>query len=272
VQDRYAGDVGDFLTFGLLRWLVAPSFDAPPYRLGVVWYRVPDETHNGDGKHIKYLDPTSKSGAALRRLDPDLYDRLGLMVATGERSIERVEEAGVLPPDVRTFDDLLTFDGMDPSTRPHRAVHRADWVARAQAAMTNCSIVFVDPDNGVRRADHKIASSQRKAIKHAYYDELSPYIERGQSVIAYHHADRSAKVREQARRRMGEAAAELGIEPLAAVRASRGTTRLFLVLPVPGHRAHLASRLHELTASPWGDELDVIWWDDGLAGHPSAII
>jgi hypothetical protein len=261
VQDRYAGDVGDFVTFGLLRWLVAPSFDAPTHRLGVVWYRVPDETHNGDGKHIRYLDPASTSGAALRALDPDLYDRLALMVATGERSIARVEEARVLPAEVRTFNDLLTFDGMDPSTGPGRAERRADWVARAQAAMTDCTVVFVDPDNGVRRSDHTTASSQRKAIKHAYYDELVPYIERGQSVIAYHHADRSATVREQAMRRMSDAAEELCIEPLAAVRASRGTARLFLVLPVAGHRAHLASRLAALTASPWGDELDVIWWD-----------
>jgi len=259
VQDRYAGDVGDFLTFGLLRWMVAPSFDAPPHRLGVVWYRVPDETHNADGKHVTYLDPASRSGAALRPLDPDLYDRLAQMMATGERSIERVEQAGVLPSDVRTFNDLLTFDGMDQSTKPHRAERRADWVARAQAAMTNCSVVFVDPDNGVRRSDHKNASSQRKAIKHAYYDELSPYIAGGQSVIAYQHADRSATVREQAVRRMGDAAGELGIEPLAAVRASRGTARLFLVLPVPDHRAHLESRLHALSASPWGAELDVIW-------------
>ena len=259
MQDRYAGDVGDFLTFGLLRWMVAPSFDAPPHRLGVVWYRVPDETHNADGKHVTYLDPASRSGAALRPLDPDLYDRLAQMMATGERSIDRVEQAGVLPSDVRTFNDLLTFDGMDPSTKPHRAERRADWVARAQAAMTDCSVVFVDPDNGVRRSDHKNASSQRKAIKHAYYDELSPYIAGGQSVIAYQHADRSATVREQAVRCMGDAAGELGIQPLAAVRASRGTARLFLVLPVPGHRAHLESRLHALSASPWGAELDVIW-------------
>ena len=261
MQDRYAGDVGDFLTFGLLRWLVAPSFDAPPHRLGVVWYRVPDESHNADGKHVKYLDPTTKLGRALRPLDPDLYDRLASMMATGERSIARVEEAGALPVDARTFNELLTFDGMDPSTKVHRAERRSAWLRRAEAAMEECAIVFVDPDNGMRRSDHQTPSSQRKAIKHAYYDELSPYIERGQSVIAYHHADRSAQVREQARRRMGDAADELGVEPLAAVRASRGTTRLFLVLPVAAHRAHLASQLVALTESPWGAELDVIWSD-----------
>lgn len=262
MQDRYAGDVGDFLTFGLLRWLVAPSSDTA-HRLGIVWYRVPDETHNGDGKHISYLDPTSKLGVALRPLDPDLYDRLARMMATGQRSIERVERAGVLPADVRTFNDLLTFDDLDPAvaTRQHRASHRAAWLGRAQVATADCSIVFVDPDNGIRRRDHRTASSHRTAIKHAYYDELAPFIERGQSVIAYQHADRTAPVAEQAVRRMADAADQLGIEPLAAVRGSRGSARLFLVLPVAEHRDHFTVRLRALATSPWGRELGVSWWE-----------
>jgi len=33
VQDRYAGDLGDFLKFGLLRWLAPPGRPASP-RLG----------------------------------------------------------------------------------------------------------------------------------------------------------------------------------------------------------------------------------------------
>lgn len=270
MQDRYAGDVGDFLTFGLLRWVIPASGEPAPgatrHRLGVVWYRVPDESHNGDGKHVTYLDPTSKLGVALRPLDPDLHDRLSTMMSTGARSIARVEEAGVLPRDVVTFNELLTFEGLDPTAATpshraaHRAAHRAEWADRAQAAMVDCTIVFVDPDNGVRRRDHTTASSPRAANKHAYYDELWPFVERGQSVIVYQHADRTAKVAEQAARRMADAADELGIEPLAAVRASRGSTRLFLVLPAAEHREHLASRLHELTASPWGRELGVIWW------------
>ncbi len=261
------GDVGDFLKLGLLRWLVAPSFDAPPMRLGIVWYRVPDESHNADGKHVKYLDPMSKAGAALRPLDPELYDGLASIVASGERTVERLElvdeleEAGVLPIDVRTFNEELSFAGLD--TKAERAAFRADWSERAREELATCSLVFVDPDNGLRRSDHAKPSSQRKAVKHAYLDELAPFIERGQSIVAYHHADRSDKVRQQARRRMADAAEELGVEPLAAVRAARGSTRLFLVLPVAADRAHLERRLAALTESPWGEELDVIWWASG---------
>lgn len=61
VQDRYASDLGDYLKFGLLRRLAPPGGLASP-RLGVVWYRSADETHNADGKHITYLDPEATVG------------------------------------------------------------------------------------------------------------------------------------------------------------------------------------------------------------------
>jgi hypothetical protein len=37
MQDRYAGDLGDFLKFGLLRQLCAGDDDAAALQLGVVW-------------------------------------------------------------------------------------------------------------------------------------------------------------------------------------------------------------------------------------------
>jgi len=257
VQDRYAGDVDDYLELGLLRWLVAPSFESPPVRLGILWYRVPDESPATDSEHVEYLDPSTESGAALRPLDPRLYDGLASVVASGDRSVAALAAAGVLPMDTRTFDDELTFAGQEGRTE--RAAFRVDWLSRALAELAGCAVVFVDPDGGLRRSDHKRRSWHPKAVKHAYLDELGPFIGRGQSVVASHHTSGSDKVRKQARRLMGDAAEELGVEPLAAVRADRGSTRLFLVLPVDAHRSHLERRLTALTGSPWAAELDVIW-------------
>lgn len=63
VQDRYAGDLGDYLKFGLLRSLA--STDSPAsLRLGVVWYWTLDEAHNADGKHIGYLQPSHRQRLA----------------------------------------------------------------------------------------------------------------------------------------------------------------------------------------------------------------
>jgi hypothetical protein len=85
VQDRYAGDLGDYLKFGLLRSLV-PGVPGASLRLGVVWYRTMDEVHNADGKHVAYLQPGHRSAAQLSQLDPDLYQRLARMVDSGRRS------------------------------------------------------------------------------------------------------------------------------------------------------------------------------------------
>ena len=256
MQDRYAGDVGDFLKIGLLRQLTE-TFDADAgLRLGVVWYLAPDEDHNADGRHVSYLDPASAAGRELRPLDPDLYDRLARVVATG-RSVAALEAAGVLPPGTETSSEVLSFADVKVGSQA-RLHHRRGWVERAAAAVADADLVFADPDNGLRRTDHREQRHRTNAVKHTYYDELLAFTEHGQSIVAYHHADRTAKVDVQAQRRMEEAAEETGIEPLAVVRASRGSTRLFLVLAQSEHRAHLEGRMARITAGPWGRELQVI--------------
>lgn len=250
MQDRYAGDVGDFLTLGLLRALL----DGSALRLGVVWYRVPDETHNDDGKHVSYLDPANAIGRGLRALDPDLHGRMGDVVRSGRRSVASLELSAALPMGAATFDEYVDVRGKAAADRLAR---RRAWVDRAVAAMDGCDIVFADPDNGIRSSDHATPRHRAKADKYAYLDELTPYAERAQSVIVYQHADRTAPVDVQASRRLAEAAGELGVEPLAAVRASRGSCRLFLILPAPRHRAELAARIGQIERSPWGEELAV---------------
>lgn len=51
MQNRYVGDIGDFGKLGLLRQLSKTGLS-----VGVNWYLTPDETHNGDGRHIGYLE------------------------------------------------------------------------------------------------------------------------------------------------------------------------------------------------------------------------
>lgn len=52
MQNRYAGDVGDFGKYGLLRCLCG---EPPLLSLGVVWYLVSDEQCDQDAKHTRYL-------------------------------------------------------------------------------------------------------------------------------------------------------------------------------------------------------------------------
>jgi hypothetical protein len=103
-------------------------------------------------------------------------------------------------------------------------------------------------------------ATEFKAVKHGYLDELAAFAQRGQSLIAYHHADRSAAVEQQARRRLTDFARGVPLVPIAAVRASRGTNRLFLVGAASAAHAHyLTERLTALQRSPWASELIVYW-------------
>ena len=57
MQNRYSGDIGDFSKLGLLRALLPCGIP-----IGINWYLVPDETHNGDGRHVKYLEKEGRTG------------------------------------------------------------------------------------------------------------------------------------------------------------------------------------------------------------------
>src|SRR3954452_15801693 len=76
MQNRYVGDIGDYLKLGILRAL------SPGYHLGVAWWLFPDEAHNRDGRHIRYLSRPDR----WRHFDPDLFDTLRGIVSSGRRN------------------------------------------------------------------------------------------------------------------------------------------------------------------------------------------
>ena len=156
---------------------------------------------------------------------------------------------------------MLTVENILASTdRAARRLRRDQWLADATTAVVGCDLVFVDPDNGLRLDDHSNPPTRSKAIKHAYHHELRALADNGRrSVVAYHHADRTAPVSVQAQQRLAEAAAAVDLVPVATVIASRGTTRLFLILAADDHRPHLQQRLRSIESGAWGDVLRVAW-------------
>ena len=59
MQDRYAGDVGDFGKFGLLRHLCGATADDKHGRLekpGVIWYKTDPGKKEGESPHGKFIN------------------------------------------------------------------------------------------------------------------------------------------------------------------------------------------------------------------------
>jgi hypothetical protein len=132
MQDRYAGDIGDFIKLSLIRTI---SYER---RLGVSWYLYPNELHNGDGRHIRYLsNPT-----IWRHLDPELFDSFQ-SIAAGKRSVAALE--AILGECTPFFSEPVPV-GLTASARSGARKH---WFERSMHRLERCDIVFADPDNGL---------------------------------------------------------------------------------------------------------------------------
>jgi hypothetical protein len=127
MQDRYAGDIGDYVKFSILRAL------SPGYRLGIAWWLYPDEKHNADGKHVRYLSDPMK----WQSFDPDLFRALNEIVCLGNRCVNALERSGI-------FHEAIFCSEPVPQDGT-----REPWLLNMLARLKDCDIVFVDPDNGL---------------------------------------------------------------------------------------------------------------------------
>src|ERR1035441_2007755 len=165
MQDRYAGDVGDFGKFGLLRHLCGVTAQDDYLRLkkpGVIWYRVPDENHNADGKCTGYLEENAENDRRFRSRDETVYNALAYIVAH-ERTIKALEKADLLPG--------AAYSGKAvPQWKKEISDPRSGWFAGALAETAQSNLVFLDPDNGVGRADMR--PTQRESCKNVLSREI----------------------------------------------------------------------------------------------------
>jgi hypothetical protein len=239
MQNRYVGDIGDFVKLAILRALM------PGERLGVAWWLYPDEAHNADGRHIGYL----RSPDQWRSYDPDLFDGLAAVVADGRRRVQALQDEGLLPG-AAFCDEVIPTAG----TPAERRAGRAAWFARVQAKVAGCSLVFADPDNGLETATFSPgALVGGKCISLAEVVALGAP---GRTLVVYHHQTR----------RKGGHTAELahwadrlraqGFSTVDAIRSRPFSARAFFILGAP---SPLRTRAKQFVAR-WGGHLS--WHED----------
>ncbi len=237
MQDRYAGDIGDFGKYGLLRALCGADEHGPALELGVLWYRVPNEDHKTDGRIIDYLDPPDER---LRTCDEPLFRSLRELVKSGERSVAEVQRRDILPAGTQCH----------AAEVPVGSGERGSWLDAGLRAVADVDVVFADPDNGLSSGDPTTARSP----KHAYYDELKRVWERGQSLVIYQHATRHkggflkliADRRQIIKEQLGGSA-----EPIV-LRWRRRQARAYFIIPAPAHADRIRLRCSDVRLSAWG--------------------
>lgn len=241
MQDRYAGDVGDFVKFAILRGL------ASNLRVGVAWWLFPDEDHNRDGRHVDYLDRPDK----WRRFDPALFDILTGVVKSGKRGVRALEDASVLPG--ASFASEVLPVSVEPRLRP---ALREAWVERAIRALDGCDLVFLDPDNGLE--PKSFIPTRREAGKSIAYSELVRFRRKSRTLVVYHHQTRRqgghiAEIDYLATRLKGH-----GFNRVDTIRARPYSPRAFFILDSPTEIRALAKSMTEK-------------WAGHLTFHPDTV-
>lgn len=173
MQDKYAGDIGDYVKYGLLRAIRGTR------RLGVAWYLHPDAGPAGDGKHTAYLQHPDE----WRHLDSELFDALKELVHD-RRSVAAIQESGILG------DAVFAIDRLDVAeVKVHdRERWRSRWFRRVKRQLAGCDLVFADPDNGLAPDDRFKPTEAVNAKRIPLWEAMA--LAEGRTAVIYHHNTR----------------------------------------------------------------------------------
>ena len=240
MQDRYTGDIGDFGKLGLLRILQSRSLT-----IGVNWYLTPDEDHNDDGKHTKYLKDES-----YRKYDEALWLELNQIVDAKQRKVSALQNDRILQ--AVFYDEILDFTG---KKKAERILIREEWHKQALDRLSDLDIVFVDPDNGFVVPSVEGRPKENKYVKP---DELLAYYHKGTTVIFYQH-----KARKRDEFYVGQhrkLIKSLGFAGSSGLGLKFKTTsqRYYFFILQPQHREIIEKAVKEMISSAWGDHFCVL--------------
>ena len=242
MQNQYVGDIGDFGKYGLLR-----ALSGEPLRLGVAWYRFPDESEKSDGKFIGYLNNPTDKDKNLRDCDPKLYWELRRLVKECKRNVFSVRMSGILPRETAYFGQSFSYELGE--SQPSKKQRREAWLEGALEVTKEADLVFVDPDNGITE---KPIQFRKHGPKYVFMEDLRQFYGRGQSLIIYHHLARWDKADNQIRYFAKRLKEYLKLEnSLLELRYRRGTTRAYFIVPHGDHMAELEKRLKSFEDSLW---------------------
>jgi hypothetical protein len=262
MQHRYVGDVGDFGKYALLRVLCQPE---PSINLAVIWCLFPDESGNNDGRHVSYL-----RDQGFAQLDASLHAALADIVARSRRNIAAIGDSGCLPAStVFCADPISALDAAHAGSA-ERLRYRAEWLETCLRRTSTCQLVFFDPDNGLEIAS--IPKHHPKAGKYIYWDELAQFWRRGNTLLIYHHLNRTITVAQQVTGLTERFAVEFPDARIIPLVFRRGSARVFWLIH---HDDDLGRKLERRAANMlgggWSRHFRSFGWPDEDSAGPSGL-
>ncbi len=231
MQDRYAGDIGDFGKLALLKALAREGLS-----IGVNWYKTAPaekEALNADGK---FLIPERFAVC-----DPELAGKLNSISSSERRSIAALENANILP-DAFYYSTQMAVE------------NRREWHQEALNKLSNVDLVFLDPDNGL--LVKSVGRKSAKSIKYVFPEEIFDYLNKNQSILLYQHRCRKKPALYFDERLQSLKAAARGKAwSIQAIAFPKGSIRDYFAISVnPDHDAKIRNAFESLAYGIWGDQ------------------
>ena len=235
MQDRYAGDIGDYGKLALLRALQSCGLS-----IAVNWYLAdPIKIEkNSDGTYKK-KDGRHLIPEKLKVCDKVLARALTEIAQSGNRSVIELEQASLVLGAIY-YNERISVD------------KRLDWHNKALQELKGADLVFVDPDNGL--LVQSVGMNSSRSVKYAFYEEIRDYIQQEQSVLIYNHRSRKKEGKY-----FSEICAKLqkatGIPETEILKITfpRYSVRDYLVVPASEeHREKIESAFNAMVQGIWG--------------------
>lgn len=232
MQDRYAGDVGDFGKIGMLRKIAESDLS-----IGVNWYLTykPEEHNNADGKHLGYL-----SDSIFKGCDDELLQSLN-SIANGTRSVAALENANLIP-NAYYYSEVLR-PGSDKSFL------RTEWFRNSIEKLMKSDIIFCDPDNGL--IVKSVSEKSNKSDKYILHNELISYYKAGKSLVFYNHRCREKEEVYLKRFHTLKYCKDLMGAEWRGLKFVRGTIRDYIFILQPKHIEIVDNVLENIMNTNW---------------------
>ena len=239
MQDRYTGDIGDYVKFSLLRRIRKVEGG----RLGVAWYLYPDEP-NGDGGHLEYLDRRRRKD--WEHLDKELYWKLKEIVERKARKVASIEcDSEILGSNTKFFSKRLipphSIARNTVADHQHREEWRREWFDESRRKLDECNLIFVDPDNGLYE-NEKFRYGTVNHWKRIPVREVETLAHGGRTVVVYHHHTRKYRNIHE----IGYWLKKLGGNAIA-VRSGAGSARSFFIVNPSARLTENVSRFADMS-------------------------
>ena len=233
MKNQYIGDIGDYGKYGLLRFLASHDI-----KIGVNWYLTEDDG-SSDGRFTHYLKQSAEE-----IYDPELYKVLKKIAFRKKKSVQMVEDAGIIPG-ASFYNEVLRSSTLEAGARESFRDH---WFDASLPLLQGAELIFADPDNGI---SYRKTARTKDSEKFILPDEVARYYDKGKNVVYYcHKGRRKQEDWEQAKIEIKDHVKDAQI---LGVTFHRGTQRSYIFVVHPEDFQRYEGILLDFRKTKWKD-------------------